>query len=216
MPDTRSRMFRIRCTFPYLLQLPNLSLHNNCFRRTDVNTGFAVNTQFLVNFRFFVLDGDCRSGTLIHACLASGTFTGVNDCNQFIHSIVYVGEKIKNRFRCKHSEKNHKFCSFQAEGMKKHRVIMGGSQSFHNPVWSGYYRFEHRRETGYGLYREIRVLCILIVIFTFLYSEKKTLNSDFACRWCDRLRWIWKDISTYSRLWWTPPHQKGTPPRRIS
>ena len=99
MPDTRSRRFRIRYTFPCLLLLPNLSLHDNGFRWTDVDTCLAVDAHFLVDFCFFVLYGDCRRGAFIYAGLASGTFTGVNDCNQLIHSIVYVGEKIKNRFR---------------------------------------------------------------------------------------------------------------------
>ena len=91
MPDTRSRMFRIRYTFPCPLLLPNLSLHGNSFRWTDVDTGLAVKAHFLVDFCFFILYGDCRRGAFIYAGLASGTSIGVNDCNQLIHSIVYVG-----------------------------------------------------------------------------------------------------------------------------
>ncbi len=68
---------------------------------TNVNAGLAVNAHFPVDFRFFVLYGDCRCGTFIYTGLAAGTFCGVNDCNQLIHSIVYVESEIKNRFRYK-------------------------------------------------------------------------------------------------------------------
>jgi len=72
-----------------------LSLHDNGFRWTDVNTGLAVNAHFPVDFRFFVLYPDSRSGALTYACLASGTFTGINDCNQFVslHRIYWGKDK---------------------------------------------------------------------------------------------------------------------------
>jgi hypothetical protein len=73
--------------------------HMNSFRRADVNTGFTVDAHILINLCFLIFQGDCRSRALTHACFASGTFTGVNDCNQQIHSILYVGQEVKNRFR---------------------------------------------------------------------------------------------------------------------
>jgi hypothetical protein len=63
----------------------------NCFCRTNVDTGLAVDTHILVNFCLVILHGDCRSGAFTHAGFASGTFTVVNDSYQLVHSIVYVG-----------------------------------------------------------------------------------------------------------------------------
>ena len=56
--------------------------HVNSFRRADVNTGFTVDAHILIDFSLLVLQSDCRCRALTHACFASGTFTGVNDCNQ--------------------------------------------------------------------------------------------------------------------------------------
>ena len=54
----------------------------NSFRRADVNTGLAVNTQILVNFCFFIVHCYCRCGTFIHAGFTTSTLFFVNDCNQ--------------------------------------------------------------------------------------------------------------------------------------
>ena len=56
--------------------------HMNSFRWADVNTGFTVDAHILIDLCFLVLHGDCRCRALTYACFASGTFTGVNDCNQ--------------------------------------------------------------------------------------------------------------------------------------
>ena len=128
-PDTRLHMFRIRYIFPCLQRQPIHSLHDNCFRGTDVNACLAVDAHFLVDFRFFVLYGDSWSGTLIYTGLASGTFTVVNDCNQLVHSIVYVGEKIKNRFRCEHDVNKLQIMFFFKLKAWKTSEDNGGSQS---------------------------------------------------------------------------------------
>ena len=99
MAGIHSCMSRIRYTCLCLQLLANVLLHNNSFRRANVDACLTVNAHLFVNFRFFVLYRYCRRGAFIYTGLASGTFTGVNDCNQFIHSIVYVRLKIKNRFR---------------------------------------------------------------------------------------------------------------------
>jgi hypothetical protein len=111
MPGTHSRRSRTRCTFLYLQQQPNSSLHNNSFRGADIDTGLTVNAHLFIDFRFLIFNRDCRGRALIYTCFASGTFFGVNDCNQLIHSIVCIGPEIKNRFRYK-PLKNTIFSSF--------------------------------------------------------------------------------------------------------
>ena len=79
--------------------MPEL-FHVNGFRRAGVNTGFAVYTHILIHFRLLVLHGNCRGRAFIHAGFASGTSLFINDCYQLVHSIVYISQKTKNRFRC--------------------------------------------------------------------------------------------------------------------
>ena len=125
MPDTRLRRFRKRYIFLYQQLLPNFSLHNNGFGWTDIYTCLAVNAHFLVDFRLFVLNGNSWRGALIHACLASGTSAYVNNCNQLVHSSVYVGGKMKNRFRYTHLWKTYQSCFLLATAFKmEHKKII--------------------------------------------------------------------------------------------
>ncbi len=186
-PDTRSHMFRIRYIYPCLQRQPNFSLHNNCFRRTDVDTCLAVNAHFLVDFCFFVLNSDCRSGTLVYTCLASCTFTLVNDCNQLVHSIVYVGEKIKNRFRCKHGEKTLHPVLFQWKAWKN----TGQLKVVHNLVRSVFLKnpaTDHR------------------------YQLENIINDIDE----SRVGLIWRITSRIFPFVMNAAAPEGTPPRRIS
>ena len=72
--------------------------HVDSFGRADVNAGLAIHAHVFIDLRLFVLYCDCRCGTFLDAGLASGAFIGINDCNQLFHSILYVKQKIKNRF----------------------------------------------------------------------------------------------------------------------
>ena len=57
-PDTRLRRFRRQYTFFCQQLLPHLSLHNNGFRWTNVDTRLTVNAHLLIDFRLFVFNGD--------------------------------------------------------------------------------------------------------------------------------------------------------------
>jgi len=62
------------------------------FGRADIDTGLAVNAHVLVDLCLLVLHGDCRCGTFTHAGFTPGTFIGINDCYQCIHSTVIASE----------------------------------------------------------------------------------------------------------------------------
>ena len=64
----------------------------NSFRGTHVNTCLAINAHVLVNLGFFILQGDCRCGTFVHAGFASGALILVNNCYQTVHSTSIASE----------------------------------------------------------------------------------------------------------------------------
>lgn len=72
--------------------------HVNCFRRADVYAGLAVHAHILVDFCLLILQGYCRCRTFTYTGFASGTFLFINDCNQLVHSNVYVSAKRKKGF----------------------------------------------------------------------------------------------------------------------
>jgi hypothetical protein len=48
--------------------------HMNCFRGADINTGFAIYTHVLIDFRLFVLYCYCRCRALTDTGLTPGAF----------------------------------------------------------------------------------------------------------------------------------------------
>ncbi len=68
------------------------------FGWADIDTGLAVHTHILVNFCFFIIHGNCRCGTFIHTCFASGTFLGINNCYHSLYSTVIFCERQKIGF----------------------------------------------------------------------------------------------------------------------
>jgi hypothetical protein len=79
-------------------EFPDL-FHMNGFSWTDIDTGLAVNAHVLIHFGLIIFHGDCRCRTFAHAGFASGTLIEIYDCYQLVHSIVYILQKTKNRFR---------------------------------------------------------------------------------------------------------------------
>ncbi len=69
------------------------------FRRAGIHAGLAVHAHVFVNLSLFVFHGYCRRRAFIHAGFATGTFCGINNCYQIVHSIVIMRSKTKNRFR---------------------------------------------------------------------------------------------------------------------
>lgn len=107
-----------------------------------------------------------------------------------VHSIVYVGEKIKNRFRCEHGEKNFRSALFKWKN-DKYRAILCSS----HPVRSGYYSEEQRRESGW---------------------RSRVLNQRIFINEIDKNRVGYeRSLHQYSRFVINAAAPEGTPPRRI-
>jgi hypothetical protein len=64
----------------------------NSFRRADVNTGLAVYTHILVNFRLFVLYRDRRRRAFADTGLTPGAFFLVHYCYHKVHSTRIASE----------------------------------------------------------------------------------------------------------------------------
>ncbi len=71
----------------------------DCFRRADIYTCLTVYAHILIYLGFFVFHGYCRCGAFAHARFTTGTFCGINNCHQKVHSIVIMRSKTKNMFR---------------------------------------------------------------------------------------------------------------------
>jgi len=77
--------------FDLIKKIPPL-FHVNCFRGTDVNTGFAVYTHILVDFRLFVLHCNRRCRAFTDTGLTPGAFILVHYCYHTIHSTIIASE----------------------------------------------------------------------------------------------------------------------------
>jgi hypothetical protein len=68
----------------------------NCFRGTDVNTGFAIYTHVLIDFRLFVLDCYSRCRALTDAGLTPSAFILIYYCyhHHSLHDYCFRGTNV--------------------------------------------------------------------------------------------------------------------------